>query len=234
MEIRDYWRILSKRWWIIAVVCVLATTGALGYSKLETPIFRADIRLDVSPARYDYGLTMVISDLLRQYAAQLQTDKMAELVNSKLKLDLPTDSLRSRVKISPVPEDYAIDIQVDDPDPNRAKDIAYAWADQFVQMHQEMMAPVAQADRIDVTIHDNPRPGQLSSPKTKQNALAAAILGIVVGAIFVFLLEYIDDTFKTIEDVERYTSLPVLGAIPTAAPKTKRYSAEGVQVAKAT
>ncbi len=215
MQIRDYWRIFSKRWWIIAVICVVATASSIGYSKLQTPIFRANIRLDVSPARYDYGLTMVIENLLRQYAQQLQTDKMADLVNDRLKLDLSASRLRSRVTISPVPEDYAIQIQVDDTDPNRAKDIAYAWADEFVKQHQLLMAPIDPRDRIDVTIHDNPRPGELNSPKTKQNAIAAAVLGLVVGALVVFLLEYLDDTFKTQEDIERYTSLPVLGAIPT-------------------
>lgn len=215
MQIRDYWRVLSKRWWIIVVVCVVATASAVGYSRLQTPIFRSSIRLDVSPARYDYGLTMVIENLLRQYAQQLQTDRLAEMVNERLKLDLSAERLRSRVKISPVPEDYAIQIEVDDTDPNRARDIAAAWADAFVKLHQVRMAPIDARDRIEVTIHDNARPGELNRPKTRQNAMAAAVLGIVVGALIVFLLEYLDDTFKTQEDVERYASLPVLGAIPT-------------------
>lgn len=215
MQIRDYWLIVSKRWWIIVVVCVAAAGAALGYSKLEQPIFRSSIRLDVSPSRIDYGLTMVIESLLRQYSSQLQTDRLAERVNDKLKLDLAPQTLRSRIKVSPVPEDYAIEIQVDDPDPNRAKDIAYAWADEFVQQQQVRMAPIDPHDRIEVTIHDNPRPGELNRPKTRQNAMAAGILGIVVGAIIVFFLEYLDDTLKTAEEVERYSSLKVLASIPT-------------------
>ncbi|MBI2953629.1 MAG: hypothetical protein HYY30_04895 [Chloroflexi bacterium] len=221
MQIRDYWRVLSKRWWVIAVVCVVATAASIGYSKMQTPIFRSSIRLDVSPARYDYGLTMVIENLLRQYAQQLQTDKMADLVDSTLKLDLSAERLRSRVKISPVPEDYAIQIEVDDTDPNRAKDIAYTWASEFVKLHQARMAPVDPRDRIEVTVHDNPRPGEINWPKTRQNAIAAAALGIVVGALIIFLLEYLDDTFKTQEDIERYVSLAVLGAIPSTGPAGK-------------
>ncbi len=215
MQIRDYWQVLSKRWWIVLVVCLVATASSGIYSKLETPMFRSSVRLDVSPSRFDYGLTMVIEILLRQYGQQLQTDKLAELVDDRLKLDLPAERLRSRVKVSPVAEDYAIQIDVEDTDPNRAKDIAYAWADEFVKLHQMRMAPIDPRDRIDVTIHDNPRPGELTRPKTKQNLLAAAILGLVVGALFAFFLEYLDDTFKTPEDVERYMSLPVLGAVPT-------------------
>jgi capsular polysaccharide biosynthesis protein len=223
LEIRDYWRVLSKRWWVVVVISVVATVSSIGYSRLETPIFRSSIRLDVSPARFDYGLTMVIENLLRQYAQQLQTDKMAELVDAQLKLDLPADRLRSRVKVSPVPEDYAIQIEVDDTDPNRAKDIASAWADQFVKLHQQRMAPIDARDRIEVTVHDNARPGDLNRPKTRQNAMAAAVLGLVVGMIAIFLLEYFDDTFKTTEDVERYVLLPVLGAVPTVGARQKKY-----------
>jgi len=217
LQIRDYWLIFSKRWWIIVVVCAVAVAATFGYSRFEQPIYRSSIRLDVSPARYDYGLTMVIESLLRQYSSQLQTDKLAQSVNDRLKLDLSPPTLISRLKVSSVPEDYAIDIQVDDPDPNRAKDIAYAWADEFVQRHQELMAPIDPRDRIIVDIHDNPRPGDLNRPKTRQNAMAAALLGIVVGLVMVFLLEYLDDTVKTAEEVERYAGVKVLAAIPTAA-----------------
>lgn len=215
MQFREYWQVISKRWWIIAVVCVAAVAVTVAYSRIERPIFRSSIRLDVSPARYDYGLTMVIENLLRQYSSQLQTDKLAGKVNERLNLDLSPEALRSRMKVSPISEDYAIQIEVDDPDPNRAKDIAYVWADEFVKQHQVRMAPVDPRDRIDVTIHDDPRPGELNRPKTRQNAMAAGLLGIVIGAVIVFFLEYLDDTLKTAEEAERYVGVKVLGSIPT-------------------
>jgi len=215
LQFRDYWQVISKRWWIMVIVCVAAVAVTVAYSKFEQPIFRSTVRLDVSPARYDYGLTMVIENLLRQYSSQLQTDKLANKVNERLNLDLSPESLRSRIKVSPISEDYAIQIEVDDPDPNRAKDIAYAWADEFVKQHQERMAPIDPPDRIDVTIHDDPRPGELNRPKTRQNAMAAGLLGIVIGAVIAFFLEYLDDTLKTAEEAERYTGVKVLAAIPT-------------------
>ncbi|MBI4319069.1 MAG: hypothetical protein HY675_11320 [Chloroflexi bacterium] len=215
MQLRDYYRVFRKSWWLIVIMCLAATIGSFAYSRLQVPTFRASIRLDVSPARYDYGLTMVIENLLRQYGQQLQTDKMADIVSEKLKLDLPAERLRTRIKVSPVPEDYAIQMEVDDPDPNRAKDIAYAWADEFVKQHQVRMSPIEPRDRIEVTIHDNPRPGELNSPKTRQNAMAAAVLGLIVGALVAFFLEYLDDTIKTPDDVAQYAGLPVLSAIPT-------------------
>ncbi|MCL4459331.1 MAG: Wzz/FepE/Etk N-terminal domain-containing protein [Chloroflexi bacterium] len=215
MQFRDYWRVLSKRWWLILLVAITAFSGSVIYSKLQTPIFRSTVKLDVSPSRYDYGLTLVIENLLRQYGEQLQTDKLAETVSERLKLDLPAEVLRKKVKVSPVLENYALQIDVDDPDPNRARDIAYVWASEFIKMHQIRMAPLDPKDRIEVTIRDNPRPGELIWPKTRANAIAGALLGLLVGILLVFLLEYLDDTLKTSEDVERYVSLTTLGAIPS-------------------
>ncbi len=44
----------------------------------------------------------------------------------------------------------------------------------------------------------------------------AGVLGLMLGMFLVFLLEYLDNTIKTPEDVERYLGLPVIGTIPMA------------------
>jgi capsular exopolysaccharide synthesis family protein len=42
----------------------------------------------------------------------------------------------------------------------------------------------------------------------------AAIAGLVLGVMLAFFIEYLDTSVKTIDDVERYLGLPVLGVIP--------------------
>lgn len=51
-------------------------------------------------------------------------------------------------------------------------------------------------------------------PKTRLNVAIAAFLGLFVGIGLAFLLEYLDTTLKTKEDVERILGLPVIGQIP--------------------
>lgn len=51
-------------------------------------------------------------------------------------------------------------------------------------------------------------------PKVKLNVAIAAFLGLFVGIGLAFLLEYLDTTLKTKEDVERVLGLSVLGQIP--------------------
>lgn len=51
-------------------------------------------------------------------------------------------------------------------------------------------------------------------PKKAQNILIAVIVGLIGGTGLAFLVEYLDNTVKTTDDVERYVKLPLLGYIP--------------------
>lgn len=44
--------------------------------------------------------------------------------------------------------------------------------------------------------------------------LMAIVVGMAIGGGLIFLLEYMDHSFKNVEDVEKYLNLPVLGTIP--------------------
>lgn len=65
------------------------------------------------------------------------------------------------------------------------------------------------------------------SPKKKRNLILAFLIGILGGGGLCFLLEYLDNTVKGPEEVERLTGLPSLGVIPHLSPerirKKKRY-----------
>ncbi|MBC7364462.1 MAG: polysaccharide biosynthesis tyrosine autokinase [Candidatus Aminicenantes bacterium] len=62
-------------------------------------------------------------------------------------------------------------------------------------------------DRADI-------PTRPSSPKKFRNLLLALFLGLFGGVGLALVFEYLDDTVKSVEDVERYTKLPTLGIIP--------------------
>lgn len=51
-------------------------------------------------------------------------------------------------------------------------------------------------------------------PNKRLNFMIGVMLGIILGIAFAFIAESIDTSIGTIEDVESYTQLPVLGIIP--------------------
>jgi succinoglycan biosynthesis transport protein ExoP len=73
----------------------------------------------------------------------------------------------------------------------------------------EVMQPT-DVQIIDVAI----APEKPISPKKALNVVITAILGIFVGTGLAFLLEYMNKTVRSTDDVQQYLDLPVLGSIP--------------------
>lgn len=66
----------------------------------------------------------------------------------------------------------------------------------------------------DVKIIEMARLPNAPIPPRRLNIFLFPFLGIILGAISAFLREYMDNTIGTIEDVEKYLDMTVLGAIP--------------------
>ncbi len=58
------------------------------------------------------------------------------------------------------------------------------------------------------------QPAKPVKPRKALNLAVALILGLMGGVALAFLMEHLDNTIKTTEDVERELGLPVLGSIP--------------------
>ncbi len=52
------------------------------------------------------------------------------------------------------------------------------------------------------------------APNKVMNIAIATVLGMMVSVGLVFVLEFLDRTYKTPTDIERHLGLPILGAIP--------------------
>jgi polysaccharide biosynthesis transport protein len=64
------------------------------------------------------------------------------------------------------------------------------------------------------TVENAELPKYAIFPNTKRSILAAAILGFVLSVLLALLLEHLDNTIKSADDVERKLQLPVLGLVP--------------------
>ncbi len=52
------------------------------------------------------------------------------------------------------------------------------------------------------------------SPRKRQNLIIAAVVGMFLGIAATFFLDYLDNTIRTPDDVEKYLGVSVLGVIP--------------------
>lgn len=217
MELKDYLRILRKRGWIILAVAVFAALAAFGFSKVQTPVYKATIQLSVEPARLDWGLSNTVKDILRSYVVRLNSHSMAQNVIDRAQLDMTTDELKSRLFISSDASNYTIQIEARDSDPAVAMQIAQTMAELFVQEREQWNQDQDMRDRIVVSIVDDVRRAEIHTPKTKTNVLVGLVFGAIVGGIIVFVLEWLEsDIVRAPEDVERTVGWTVLGTIPVS------------------
>jgi len=89
------------------------------------------------------------------------------------------------------------------------------------QLYQALLARVKEANIASTMVPSNVTvidPGSIPAkpfkPKTARNLALAAFLGLTLGTGLAFLLEYLDDSIKSTEDLERYCGLPSVGVLP--------------------
>lgn len=221
MRLKDYLKLARKKGWIIILVALVAAMSAYGFSRVQIPVYQARIKLSVNPARADWGLSNVVKELLRNYAVNIHTHKMAQEVIDRAKLDMTTDDLLRKLFVSSEPSTFTLEIVARDRDPVVAKQIAQTMGEVFVEDRDRWNQEQDKRDRIEVKILDDVRYAEIFSPKTKINTMAGALFGVMLGGVIVFFLEWLEaDIVRTVEDVERYIGVTVLGTIPTMAEAT--------------
>lgn len=70
-------------------------------------------------------------------------------------------------------------------------------------------------------------------PARVRNIIIAFLLSLGAGIGLAFLLDYLDDTLKTVEDVDRHIHLPALALIPTNRPERPRLKGKGATPSEA-
>jgi len=220
MELSDYFRILRHRGWIIVVVAVVAAISAFGFSKLQRPIFKSSMQVTVLPARNDMGLAQTTKQLLRAYVTIIDTKKFAAEVLQRFEqagtpLDMTPEQLKDNAIIASFEDKNVIQIDVKNGDGERGNRIAYAWAQEFRDWRELENGKVRKEDQVEVVMGDNPIYSKFR-PQTTINTAAGGILGLLLGALIVAVLEWLEaGVVRTPADVERKLGLPVLGMIPS-------------------
>lgn len=186
---------------------------AVVYARLQTPLYRSTIRLEVS-ARFDNGQQLALERQLPQLAQRVRTTDVAREVDQRLKLDLGPAAILERLRAEAIVASGQIQIEADDVDAGRVEMIARETARVFEEQHAARNQGIPTQDRAIVSILDQPTPARLVWPQTRVIAAAAALLGLVVGTVLAFGVDYLDDTLKTAADVERALGTITLGRIP--------------------
>lgn len=288
MELRQYWQLLRRWLWLVALTTLLAAVSAYVVSARQTPIYQASARMLVTPGSSS-APTVTYTDILmserlsRTYAQILTARPVLQATLDQVGLvGMTPDALAKSISVTPVRDTQLIDLKVEHPVPALAAELANALPEVFIQYNSDQQAARFQESKqalqtqlanLDSDLQDTERKlallgdadsaeaeaqrvslgnrlaqyrssygnvlAQLESirlaeanardtisviepadlprapirPRTLMNTLLAAIVGAMLGLGAVFLIEYLDDTVKTPDDVARISGLSTVGVI---------------------
>ena len=216
IDLREYFAIIKKRFWIIALITVIAmvVSGVISFFMLS-PVYESKSTLIVNTEKNE-ETQMITGDqfnvtqkLAVTYGEIIKSRTVLEDVIKNLKLDYEYENLTDNVTVSPVKDTQIISISVQDTNPKKARDIA----NEIPKVFEKEVKRITKANDIQV-IDKAILPENPIKPNKMMNVAIAAVLGMMIGLFVVFVLEYLDNKIKTPQDVEKHLDLPILGVIP--------------------
>jgi capsular polysaccharide biosynthesis protein len=217
ISLKELFLTLKKRLSLIAMITILFATisGLISYFYL-TPIYQASTQILVNQSKddqntYNVGEVQTNLQLINTYNVIIKSPAILDLVIKDLNLNMTTSQLNGKINVQSEQNSQVVNISVQDADPTLAADIANKTASTF----QKEIKDIMNVDNVSVlakaVVLDNQSP---IKPQPLLNIGIALVVGLMIGIGLAFLLEYLDNTIKSEQDIEQTLGLPVLGAIP--------------------
>lgn len=149
------------------------------------------------------------TQLTQDYMELVKSRTVLEKVISVLNLEMEPEELRNMITTSNPDNTRILTIQVEDEDPEVAREIADAVRESASNTIRDIM----EIDAVN-TVEEANLPTAPSSPSVFRNTAVGGFIGIVIAMGIIVLIYIFDDTVKTPEDVENYLGLNVLTSIP--------------------
>lgn len=207
---------LKKRWLMIASITLIATiiSAALSFFVIK-PQYEASTKVfigkDESDTQgYSQNDVMMYQKLMKTYSETIKTRDLVAKALNKTSYDLEAGDVLNNLTVVSVTDTQILQIKYKSNDPKEAMVVIEKVADEFIKTSKELV-PNGNIKIIEeVKLPENP-----VSPNKKMNIAIAFLLGLMVSVGLAFLLEFLDNTFKTKEQLERELDIPVIGTIPT-------------------
>ncbi len=216
ISISEIFEALKKRWILIVSITLVATliSGILSFFVIK-PTYETSTKVFIGKEEsnqegYNTNDIQMYQKLLQTYAETIKTNEVVQAaINSTNNTDLTVPAVKGALTVTPVSDTQILQIKYQNKNPEVAKEILEGITNEFVILAKELV-PNGNVRVIEaVQLPENP-----VAPNKKMNVAIAFLLGLMVSVGLVFLIEYLDNTFKSKEELERELDIPVVGIIP--------------------
>ena len=217
ISLQDILQTLKKRAsLIIAITVAAAAIAAIISFFLLTPIYQATTQVLVTQQKSEQAQQITTAEiqsdlqLINTYNEIITSPAILSIVIENLDLQLTPAQMKAKISVGNANNSQVLNISVQDENYNVAVDLANEVVKVFKQEVPELM----NVDNVNILApaekSDNASP---IKPNKMLNVAIAFVLGLMVSIGLAFLLEFLDKTVKTEQDVEELTGLPVIGLV---------------------
>ncbi|WFE21638.1 hypothetical protein O7621_28115 [Solwaraspora sp. WMMD937] len=216
-QLRAVW---SQRWLVLALV-LLGGAGAGLASAQQEPMYRADAQLFFAPnfTTRDIGQLNeggnYILQRVRSYAEVGNSPEVAEAVVRRLGLPYQPSELTQRVTVTGAAGTAVLTVEVRDPDPVRARDIADAIAAEFPAYVARLEKPTGIDEspvKVSVT-RPATTPSAPATPRVTADTGLGAAGGLAIGVLFAVVRYARDRTVRDESHAAEVAGTVLLGAV---------------------
>lgn len=210
---------LKKRWKLIALITIAATlvSAILSFFVIK-PQYEAKAKLFIGKQEtqennaYNNSDVMMYQQLMKTYSELAKTSDLVTKAVKSANLDYNQNQIKgilNNLTANPSADTQILDLSFKGRNPKDVLKVTEAITDEFISESKELIP------NGNVQVIQKPQlPEHPVSPNKKLNILIAFVLGLMIGVGVVLLLEYLDNTFKSREELEKTLDLPIIGAIP--------------------
>lgn len=204
--------ILSKLW-LIVLVGLLAALGAYYYtSEMVTPTYSSTARVYIQNSQTIQSSASDLQSattLKEDFQVLVKSDEVyRQVLESMGENGANYKSLRGKISLDNNTTRF-VDITVSDADPVRAKKLADATAYVSRIKAKEILGVQDVAIMQLGSVSTSP-----SSPNMSKNIILGAVAGMFAVCAIIALVSLFNNKLTTVEDVEKYLEITVLGSIP--------------------
>jgi len=222
VELRDYIRVLRKRWiLIVALTLGGVAVGALT-SLLITPKYQANtlsfvsVQNGGSVQEFAQGTTYA-QNIIKSFTDAITSPRVLDSVvnDPSLGLDETAAELAEDVSASAALNTVNMQIHVTRADPVEAANIANAVTASFREQASLLTEPsTGESSPVVVTVLTPAEvPTAPVSPNTQLNLVLGLLVGLALGLAIALLIEVLDTRIRTEHHVRQLSDSPILGGI---------------------
>ena len=225
MELRRYLSILRRRTILIALTGLICL--GIAYTAADrTALYTAQSTLYVGASQFNFNSNTPGADptaglraVTLTFANMIDSEPIAQDAIELTGLPRSAPSIVAQTTSEVVGQTSLLRITAVDPDPRVAQEMATGMAEAFVAKIKTLepgtLVGEGQVPLAPVSLFERARlPTVPEQTSVLPGMIVAGLFGVVFASAFVLLLEYLDITVKSGEDVERRIELPVLASVP--------------------